>query len=1225
MSDPKPQDKRSIVRSFPSKLLVTSSLIGNILLASNAMAADVDTSPLATAVDSIIGVYPAPGSSDIDPNNATLIIQYPASADYEWTYQSALSIHDLDTGEQVYTIDPEKDHVQQGLTSFTVKLAAGILQQGKRYGVTVDPRFAVVSQAPWKSGAITEGLWTFSTSNPTPEELVNTVSPLTPAVDNIVGVYPASGSTNIDPANTTLVLKYADIADYEWTHNSALTIHNLDTGKQVFTVDPTESHPQQKLKHLTIPIDKGVLESGTRYAVTVDYRFAIVNKAPWKSGEISQGQWIFTTSGVSEAEQEEQTQAETPVALTPAVDNIEGVYPAPGSTDIDPNNTTLIIQYPASADYEWTYQSALTIKDLDTGEQVYSVDPEKDHVQQGLTSFTVKLADGVLQDAKRYGVTVDYRFAVVSQAPWKSGEVSEGQWTFETVGYSPNSGDETETDPNAGDTPDTGTETDVDPDPSTDPNPNTEPEPDNNPDSGEDTEIDSDNDNGGEFANRDPIANGQPNNPIMFVSQLPLAADFAASLATFANHIPGTQNAGRGGDLYIRYQDGSLKNLTRLAGFGEAGEAQRENAISVRDPSIHWDGTKALFSMVIGAPERYKRPDYYWQMYEVTGLGKDETPVITKLPNQPENNNNVGAVYGSDDRIIFASDRALNGQRHLYPQHDEYESTATLTGLFSLDPKTGDMFRMVDSPSGSFDPIIAQDGRVMMTQWDHLKRDQQADLDKEYEAKGIPLRNGTFNYSDESSSAYILGGLRTEFFPEPIDGEGHFVGNGMNVFLPWQIEQDGTEMEMINHVGRHELFSFIGKRVNNDPNVRDQSFTQGANKNRITNFFQMAEDPTNPGIFYGVDAGEFATLGSGQIVRLNGHESLHGNQMQIDYVTTRNSNSTEINPDDALANQGEGHYRDPLPMSNGQIVAVHTDVQGVLQNFGSVTAPNPNINYRLKFLAKGEDGHWRAEELVTSGIRRTVNYYSPDDLVVFNDVEMWEVQPVEVVARTRPYSRTVELPEPETAVFAEEDVSLDAVKAYLKANDLALVISRNLTARDENDKQQPYNLCVADTENPCNEDSTQTIGDDGRVYDISHLQFFQADRIRGIGGTVNPRPGRRVLAMPMHDSTAYNPVNTSGPEGSVKIAQDGSMAALVPARRAMSWQLTDEQGESIVAERFWVSFQPGEVRVCASCHGVNEQDQAQKPLATNKPEALRNMLTHIKSLIGSDNTQERGE
>ena len=38
---------------------------------------------------------------------------------------------------------------------------------------------------------------------------------------------------------------------------------------------------------------------------------------------------------------------------------------------------------------------------------------------------------------------------------------------------------------------------------------------------------------------------------------------------------------------------------------------------------------------------------------------------------------------------MFASDRPRNGAAHLYPQHDEYESTATVTGLWRLDPATG--------------------------------------------------------------------------------------------------------------------------------------------------------------------------------------------------------------------------------------------------------------------------------------------------------------------------------------------------------------------------------------------------------------------------------------------------------------------------------------------------------------------------------------------------------
>ena len=66
----------------------------------------------------------------------------------------------------------------------------------------------------------------------------------------------------------------------------------------------------------------------------------------------------------------------------------------------------------------------------------------------------------------------------------------------------------------------------------------------------------------------------------------------------------------------------------------------------------------------------------------------------------------------------------------------------------------------------------------------------------------------------------------------------------------------------------------------------------------------------------------------------------------------------------------------------------------------------------------------------------------------------------------------------------------------------------------------------------------------------------------------------------------------------MKIAADGSTAAFVP-NRGMTWQTTDTV-TPVVRERVWITFQPGEVRVCASCHGVNKADQAGLAAPTNK-------------------------
>src|SRR6185295_2427370 len=92
-------------------------------------------------------------------------------------------------------------------------------------------------------------------------------------------------------------------------------------------------------------------------------------------------------------------------------------------------------------------------------------------------------------------------------------------------------------------------------------------------------------------------------NPILFVTQIPIPDErndndvknvFASVVTPLGNHLAGTVYAGRGGDLWIRYADGTLKNLTRAASFGTNGP-QHGIGIAVRDPSIHWSGTKALF------------------------------------------------------------------------------------------------------------------------------------------------------------------------------------------------------------------------------------------------------------------------------------------------------------------------------------------------------------------------------------------------------------------------------------------------------------------------------------------------------------------------------------------------------------------------------------------------------------------------------------------------------
>ena len=47
--------------------------------------------------------------------------------------------------------------------------------------------------------------------------------------------------------------------------------------------------------------------------------------------------------------------------------------------------------------------------------------------------------------------------------------------------------------------------------------------------------------------------------PLLFVTQVPIPDDFTTIGSVFGNHLATMQSAGRGGDLWIRYPDGTLK------------------------------------------------------------------------------------------------------------------------------------------------------------------------------------------------------------------------------------------------------------------------------------------------------------------------------------------------------------------------------------------------------------------------------------------------------------------------------------------------------------------------------------------------------------------------------------------------------------------------------------------------------------------------------------------
>jgi hypothetical protein len=711
-------------------------------------------------------------------------------------------------------------------------------------------------------------------------------------------------------------------------------------------------------------------------------------------------------------------------------------------------------------------------------------------------------------------------------------------------------------------------------------------------------------------------------NPILFVAQIPTPTDFLGRLSTFGNHLTGATQVVRGGDLMIRYPDGTVRNLTQEAGFGVTGAQVDTNPpstgnnrpIAVREPSVHWSGTKAIFSMVVGAPRQYQYPTYRWQMYEITGLGIGQTAVITKVANQPADYNNVSPLYGTDERILFTSDRPRDGQAHLYPQLDEYESSQTISGIWSIDPAIsgGDLRLLNHTPSGAFSPSIDSFGRVVFTRWDHLQQDQQADVDR---ANPMNPTYGSYNFANEAANSAFNLTDRTETYPEPRANStsglfGGYPVNGYtsNLFTPWQINEDGTDEETLNHIGRQELsFGFLQRSFANDTNLSDTTNAAfRANTHEIrqdTGLFHVREDPTQAGRYYAIAAREFGSLTANQIVTLNGAPNVSPESMAV----------TSITPRDGTAGMGQptspgGRFRNPLPLTSGKVVAAHT------------TAVEPDIAtytpFRLKMLRpNATTGLMEADPapITGSGLTKTVSWFTPDTMDSYSGL-LWEIEPVEVVARTKPPKATSPIPSVEATVFTEVGVDPAAFTTWMKQNNLALIVTRNQTLRDRADLQQPFNLRVPGGVSSIKPGSA-TLPGGATAYDISHYQIFQADLIRAYttGGG-----GRRAIPRVLNDATAvaknaaYAP-NATGPAGSVKIATDGSTAAFVPARRALAWQTTDNAGNAVVRERVWVTMQPGEVRVCASCHGVNNKSQINTDGPTNKPEALRSLLQAWKN------------
>lgn len=718
-------------------------------------------------------------------------------------------------------------------------------------------------------------------------------------------------------------------------------------------------------------------------------------------------------------------------------------------------------------------------------------------------------------------------------------------------------------------------------------------------------------------------------NPIIFVTTVPVV-NLQGQLNAFGNHGTTILDSIPGGDLYIRYPNGTLKNLTESAGLGvKSGDIQEGKApIAIRQPTVHWDGKKVIFSMLVGGPkERFDRAsERRWQIYEAIGLGEHDVVTIRKVPYQLSNYNNFSPVYGANDDIFFVSDAPLYGMNHTYPQLDEYESTPTNTGIWKIDMDAKKVSMIQHAPSGSFDLYVDSFGRILFTKWDHLKRDQQADADRydngtykayDFANEDPGAQKTIFPEFDENGKLIAdKNGVLYELFPEarstddPTKDANESINN-LNQFFIWQINEDGSEEETINHAGRHEFGgSYMPPSFLDDPNLSELLPNYSANQKMRETFsgnsgiFQLKEDIDNPGTYMGTYAQEFGRETSGRIVEFK----LPPGKNPETVVMTDYTNATlDYFPErvNSKLSSMTGHYRNPLRLSDRSILVSHTPEYRLNEDDSKDPGVSkPRYIFQLKKMTPNPLGtDMIAGAPFTGGIIKHVRWWTDAEKPKEYLGPLNEVDAVELRPRPRPIAKLMTTNPIEKAVLNEEGVDEQELKTWMQDRKLALIVSRNVTMRDRADVSQPYNLRVPG--------GTQNIPTSGKVYDISKLQFFQGELTR----SYLKQSGRRVYSRPVRNNLNHPDIEKfySG-KGSVELGLDGSMAAFVPAGRALSWQLTGPNGKAVVRERVWVSFAPGEIRTCASCHGINSLTHNNFPEPTNKPEALRNLIKTWKTL-----------
>jgi len=113
------------------------------------------------------------------------------------------------------------------------------------------------------------------------------------------GVYPVSGSVDVDPSEQIVMMEFTDPFSFIYSHGKFF-ITNLDTGEVVYTfISEHGADDDQggfRTRRFALDLPAGTLEPDTNYGVTTETRFAGFQAEPWKMNKpLLEGVWTFKT------------------------------------------------------------------------------------------------------------------------------------------------------------------------------------------------------------------------------------------------------------------------------------------------------------------------------------------------------------------------------------------------------------------------------------------------------------------------------------------------------------------------------------------------------------------------------------------------------------------------------------------------------------------------------------------------------------------------------------------------------------------------------------------------------------------------------------------------------------------------------------------------------------------------------------------------------------------